>query len=501
MRRTHLIKRRNTVGLSQEKLAEVVGVDRTTVSRWENGETFPQPGQRPTLAEALQVSVEQLQALLAEDGPGAQGVEEDDIPGLLPAAVDRQTPAVQPLPEPALTWPGETDVDLFPQGGPLRHLLHQLDAVADGRDDWGSPRFRESAYVQLVEFLVRWAHTMNRRELLRMLGWAATAAVGAPGLQDLDEDESERLARAIQRPSRVDNQVIDHIAAVLQRCRRQDDALGPQAVLDTVLAQRSLVRGLLPDTPAPVRDRLLSVYGDLSRHAGWLSFDLNHHDAAASYYEAARTAAHEARDTELAAFVLCNLSQLAMWRGQARIGIDHAVNAEHWADRTDDLRLQAFARDRAALALARDGQRAAALSAMEEARLLLSQADTERPSLAYFLGTNGRGLGSNSTCYLILGDFMAGAAAAEEDLAGFDEVYVRSRALTTLRLGICRLRSPQPDVVGAAQAIGEAGALAVQNRSVRLVQQLRRGAAELEPWRKVSEVRRVRRDLAAQVLI
>ncbi|HET8684803.1 MAG TPA: hypothetical protein VFM54_23465 [Micromonosporaceae bacterium] len=114
-----------------------------------------------------------------------------------------------------------------------------------------------------MEFLVRWAHTMNRRELLRMLGWAATAAVGAPELQNLDEDESERLVRAIQRPSRVDTQVVDHIAAVLWRCRRQDDALGPQSVLDTVLAQRSLVRCLLPDTPAPVRDRLLSVYAIL----------------------------------------------------------------------------------------------------------------------------------------------------------------------------------------------------------------------------------------------
>ncbi|HET8684804.1 MAG TPA: hypothetical protein VFM54_23470 [Micromonosporaceae bacterium] len=140
--------------------------------------------------------------------------------------------------------------------------------------------------------------------------------------------------------------------------------------------------------------------------------------------------------------MLCNLNHLAMWRGQARVGIDHAVNAQHWADQTDDLRLQAFARDRAALALARDGQRAAALSAMEEARLLLNRADTERPSLAYFLSTNGRGLDSDSTCYLILGDFTAGAAAAEEDLAGHDEVFVRSRALTTLKLGVCRLRSP-----------------------------------------------------------
>ncbi|GIH06664.1 hypothetical protein Rhe02_47310 [Rhizocola hellebori] len=65
MKRVRFAKRRRLVGLSQEKLAEQLGVDRTTVIRWERGETEPQPWQRPNLAVALKVSVEELGALLA----------------------------------------------------------------------------------------------------------------------------------------------------------------------------------------------------------------------------------------------------------------------------------------------------------------------------------------------------------------------------------------------------------------------------------------------------
>jgi transcriptional regulator with XRE-family HTH domain len=64
-RRHRLAQRRKTVGFSQERLAEVVGVDRSTVVRWERAETDPQPWHRPRLAAALKLSVEELAALLA----------------------------------------------------------------------------------------------------------------------------------------------------------------------------------------------------------------------------------------------------------------------------------------------------------------------------------------------------------------------------------------------------------------------------------------------------
>ncbi|WP_239089042.1 helix-turn-helix domain-containing protein [Micromonospora gifhornensis] len=68
-RRYRLAQRRKAIGLSQERLAEVLGVDRSTVVRWERAETDPQPWHRPHLATALNVSVEELSDLLADTCP------------------------------------------------------------------------------------------------------------------------------------------------------------------------------------------------------------------------------------------------------------------------------------------------------------------------------------------------------------------------------------------------------------------------------------------------
>lgn len=52
-KRRALAERRRSVGLSQERLAETLCVEPSTVGRWERGETAPQPWFRPKLAQAL----------------------------------------------------------------------------------------------------------------------------------------------------------------------------------------------------------------------------------------------------------------------------------------------------------------------------------------------------------------------------------------------------------------------------------------------------------------
>ncbi|MBB1244935.1 helix-turn-helix transcriptional regulator [Streptomyces durbertensis] len=66
IKRHRLIQRRHTVGLTQEALAERLGVDRSTIVRWESGRGGPQPWMRPRFAAALGINIEELQDLLAE---------------------------------------------------------------------------------------------------------------------------------------------------------------------------------------------------------------------------------------------------------------------------------------------------------------------------------------------------------------------------------------------------------------------------------------------------
>src|SRR5260370_10356493 len=68
VKRRRFAARRKAVGFSQEQLAESLRIDRSTVGRWESGETEPQPWVRPKLAKVLQVSVDELNNLLTEPG-------------------------------------------------------------------------------------------------------------------------------------------------------------------------------------------------------------------------------------------------------------------------------------------------------------------------------------------------------------------------------------------------------------------------------------------------
>jgi transcriptional regulator with XRE-family HTH domain len=56
--------------LSQERLAETLGVDWSTVARWERGEVEPHPWARLALAQALALTAGELASLLAEGDPG-----------------------------------------------------------------------------------------------------------------------------------------------------------------------------------------------------------------------------------------------------------------------------------------------------------------------------------------------------------------------------------------------------------------------------------------------
>lgn len=59
-----LAARRQALGYTQETLAQKLGVEHSTVGRWERGVHGPLPWQGPDLAEALNVSVDGLDVLL-----------------------------------------------------------------------------------------------------------------------------------------------------------------------------------------------------------------------------------------------------------------------------------------------------------------------------------------------------------------------------------------------------------------------------------------------------
>jgi tetratricopeptide (TPR) repeat protein len=362
-------------------------------------------------------------------------------------------------------------------------LMQYLESLAPA--DRGvriTPRERDRAYHRLVDFLRSWAHTMYRRHTLRLLSWAASAA-GLPAI--IDGDEQERIAAVLTKPSRLDARTIGHIEAVLWHCRRQDHALGPQAVLTTVLAQRDLARALVPDCPADLRPRLLSTLSEASRLAGWLSFDLNRFDDAGYYYEDARALAHQAENAGLGGLVLCEMSHLATWQGKSRTGIDYAVAAGQWADRTNDMRLRAYTADVAGRAYAADGQKDACLSALDTAHTVLLRADDQAPSYSTY--DEAVHISIRGECHLKLGEADRAISYAQQSLKVLDRSRARTVGMTIVDLGEAYVQRNEIDE--AARLLGDAGDIAASHSSVRLAARLEKARAGLQPWQHTAAVR------------
>lgn len=83
---------RKKAGLSQEELAQRIGVSRQAVSKWENGDSEPEVGKLLLLAETFEVSVDWLlsrdKAANDRDAPASDAASPshswvDSIPGLI----------------------------------------------------------------------------------------------------------------------------------------------------------------------------------------------------------------------------------------------------------------------------------------------------------------------------------------------------------------------------------------------------------------------------------
>ncbi|MGH3832869.1 MAG: helix-turn-helix domain-containing protein, partial [Pseudonocardiaceae bacterium] len=108
-KRLGLVAARKAAGLSQERLAEMMGVERSTVQRWEVGHSTPQPGHRPELATELGISDDKLAELLGDqpcsDDPDRTMPALSTAPRSSDAGGDQQT--------------GGSDLLPFPPGGDI----------------------------------------------------------------------------------------------------------------------------------------------------------------------------------------------------------------------------------------------------------------------------------------------------------------------------------------------------------------------------------------------
>lgn len=402
----------------------------------------------------------------------------------------------------------------------VRQLLQTLPAPpprttpADAAGQAHSPvtaRLHEQEFGHMVAVLTQWAGDMNRRDLLALIAAAAAAAHASPLVGHLDQDALERLARAAHNPARVDEATVEHVRAIMHHAIRQEDVLGPQAVLETVLAQHGLVRRLLNGNRDPrLQQRLLAQFADVSRFIGWLLFNAGDFGGAEHYYAQARRAAHDADDDLLTSYTLAQWSHLATWTGDPRLGVEHALGALAWAQRADSPILTAYAHDVGARAYAgvlrreRAGPRARSRtrdhgrcrSAMAASRTRLGDSTPGDPGhdLVYFFEPNMATL-TGALCHLDLHEPEAAITAAREAITAMGGRYPRNQAFGHLYLS--KAYAQQREIGQACAELVEVAKLIDRNRSHRLITVATEARRALSPWNRTDEILRLDEQLRA----
>ncbi|MFF8986432.1 regulator [Streptomyces globisporus] len=242
--------------------------------------------------------------------------------------------------------------------------------------------------------------------------------------------------------------------------------------------------------------RLFAAVADLTRLAGWTSYDIAAHGLAQRYFVQALRLAQAAGDRGYGAYVLLTMSRQAVYLGHGREAVQLARVAQQGIGSAAPPLVQALlhaveARGHAVLGEARSCT--AALTRAEHAL------ETARPGdeVPHWARTFDEAQLADELghCHRDLQQYRAAAQHAERSLQLRAPAYARSRLFCRVVLASARLGLGELDQ--ACQLGAEAAQQAAEMRSVRATEYVRAFERSLEPYRDAVAVRGYRDRVAA----
>ncbi|WP_432021695.1 regulator [Streptomyces parvus] len=242
--------------------------------------------------------------------------------------------------------------------------------------------------------------------------------------------------------------------------------------------------------------RLFAAVADLTRLAGWTSYDIAAHGLAQRYFVQSLRLAQAAGDRGYGAYVLLTMSRQAVYLGHGREAVQLARVAQQGIGSAAPPLVQALLHAVEARGHAVLGEARACTAALTRAEHAL---ETARPGdeVPHWARTFDEAQLADelSHCHRDLQQYRAAAQHAERSLALRAPAYARSRlfcrvVLASARLGLGELEQ-------ACQLGAEAAQQAAEMRSVRATEYVRAFERSLEPYRDAVAVRGYRDRVAA----
>ncbi|MFF4711597.1 regulator [Streptomyces eurythermus] len=242
--------------------------------------------------------------------------------------------------------------------------------------------------------------------------------------------------------------------------------------------------------------RLFGAAADLTRLAGWTSYDIAAHGLAQRYFVQALRLAQAAGDRAYGSYVLVTMSRQAVYLGHGREAVQLTRVAQQGVGTGAPPVVQSLLYASEARAHAVLGEVRACTAALVRAERALEAArpGDDVPYWARFFD-EGQLADEFAHCHRDLQQFRAAAQHAERALQLRAPAFARSRLFCRVVLATARLGLGELDQACALAA--EAAGQATEMRSARAVEYVKDFERRLEPYRDAAPVRGYREKVAA----
>jgi len=321
------------------------------------------------------------------------------------------------------------------------------------------------------------------------------------GAGTLDWDRLSAMLRG--GPSSADDALVEDLGALTRSFAKQVETRTPRSLLPALRSHLNLLTGSLQASqPEPVRRRLLSLTGETSALAGWLSYLLENRGDARLSWAYALELAREAGDDTLFALTLAmqrilhstisnggrygNTARAIALLDQAEAKLRYGSSAHAYV-----MVLAKRAEEHAA-----SGDAAAAHHDLERAEGLLQNAPP--PEDGFFTWWDGaRIAGYRGSCALALGEAREASAVLETALADTSASLIGQRCAVATDLAAALAR--QGEVERSCQLLTESLDTAEPSGLEELVLRVAGARQHLRQWEDAPDVRRLDERLAAHV--
>ncbi|MFE9672911.1 regulator [Streptomyces sp. NPDC006259] len=242
--------------------------------------------------------------------------------------------------------------------------------------------------------------------------------------------------------------------------------------------------------------RLFGAAADLTRLAGWTSFDIAAHGLAQRYFVQALRLSQAAADRAYGSYVLVTMSRQAVYLGHGREAVQLARVAQQGVGTGSPPTVQALLHAAEARGHGVLGEvRACTASLVRAERALEAAKPGDEVPLWARSFDEGQLADESGHCHRDLQQFRAAAQHAERSLQLRSAADARSRLFCRIVLATARLGLGELDQ--ACQIAAEAAGQAAEMRSVRAVEYVRDFERRLEPYRDAAPARVYRDRVAA----